>query len=98
MLRKSLEEFYKKFSMQQFYCFYDNPHWHHFSLCRGHESVHIIKKDGDGIWHNFIRNIPLLEGKVQQFKLKQIKTNYRNVMTGICTRSAFGITNAYKTK
>jgi hypothetical protein len=96
ILRKSLEEFHKKFSLLEFYNYFDNPHWHYFSVYRGDQSVIIIKKDSDSIWHTFIRNVPLAEGKTYQFKIKQLKTNYRNVMIGVITREAFGQAYAYK--
>jgi hypothetical protein len=40
----------------------------------------------------------LAEGKTYQFKVRQKKTSYRNIMMGICTRECFGVTYAYKSK
>lgn len=56
----------------------------------------IIKKDGDSLWHSFIRNVPLAEGKNYHFKIRQRKTNYRNIMVGVTTREGFGQEFAYK--
>ena len=80
------------------YNFFDNPHWHNFSVYRGDQSIIIVKKHSDSVWHSFIRNVPLAQGKTYQFKLRQLKTSYRNIMIGICTRECFGVTYAYKSK
>lgn len=42
--------------------------------------------------------MPLAQGKTYQFKMRQLKTSYRNIMIGICTRECFGVTYAYKSK
>ncbi len=42
--------------------------------------------------------MPLSAGKIYQFKIKQLKTYYKNVMMGIITRQSFGVAYAYKEK
>ena len=70
----------------EFYNFFDNPHWHHFSVYKGANSLRVLKKTNDNVWNSFIRNTVLLEGKIYEFTIKQLKTCYRNIMMGIATR------------
>ena len=67
----------------EFFCFYLNPHWHHFGVVKTHNSFKIIRKDLDSCWFSFIYNIPLQRDRVNGFKIRQSKSANKHIMYGI---------------
>jgi hypothetical protein len=98
VLQKNIQMFLTKLTTLEIYSFFDNPDWHYFSIAKLQTSFKIIRKDCDAVWHSFIYNTPLKADKVNGFRLKQVKTCYRNIMYGIGSVDIFGVSNSYKEK
>ena len=96
ILQQNIQIFLAKLTTLEIYSFFDNPDWHYFSIVKLQTSFKIIRKDCDAIWHSFIYNAPLKAGKVNGFRMKQVKTCYRNIMYGIGSADIFGVSNSYK--
>jgi len=52
--------------------------------------------DNDGYWYSFIKNGEIPQDSVTVFKIKQVKTEYKRIFTGIATNSVFGMTDAFQ--
>jgi len=98
ILQKNIQMFLAKLTTLEIYSFFENPDWHYFGIVKLQTSLKIIRKDCDAMWHSFIYNSPLKAGKVNGFRLKQVKTCYRNIMYGIGSADIFGVSNSYKEK
>lgn len=98
ILQKNMQAFLAKLTTLEIYSFFDNPDWHCFSIVKLPTSFKIIRKDCDSTWRSFIYNTPLKGGKVNGFRIKQVKTCYKNIMYGIGTADIFGVSNSYKEK
>lgn len=81
-----MDGFLARLCTLELYSFVENPHWHHFATVKTEKTFKIIRKDNDEIWYSFVYNLALQPGKVNGFKIKQSRTNFRNVMYGIGTR------------